>query len=460
MMSDVEKSTPTITNFSPFHIPFHTQVIHDVDTFDYSLGAHELLMSGSVGSGKSIIAAHLVVRHCLMYPRSRVLIGRLSLPDLKRTCFQTILEHLDCDELKDGKDYFYRETTGEIWFSNQSEIVPVTWSDKKFKRIRSINASAAWVEELTENDDEYKKAYFEIKSRVGRIPHIALQERFILGTTNPDGPQHWCYDYFIKSDSETRHVYYSVTEENPFLDRAYISQLKKDLDPREARRMLYGEWVDINAERIYYAYDSQRQYLKTQDYKIQDHLPITLNFDFNIGEGKPASSVAYQYDRARDTFHVFDELVIHGFRTLDIIEQWDALGYFSGKHEIIIHGDASGEARDTRSVMNDYEIIRKYLANKGIRFKMEVPRANPPIRVRHNKVNSYCLNEAGETRLFLYKKCKTVDEALRLTALKKGADFTREDDSKAYQHIGTALGYGLVYDTQRPTTVITSSKGR
>jgi hypothetical protein len=386
--------------------------------------------------------------------------GRRSLPDLKKTIFQTIIEHLECEELQEGRDYFYRETTAEIWLSNKSEFIPYTWADKKYKRVRSINASAAWFEELTENDQEDRQAYFEAKARIGRIPHIAQQERFILSCSNPDSPAHWAHRYFIQEESPTRRVYYSLTEQNPFLDKAYISQLKKDLDPREARRMLYGEWVDINAERIYYAYDSQRQYLKTQDYKIQDHLPITLNFDFNIGEGKPASSVAYQYDRARDTFHVFDELVIHGFRTLDIIEQWDALGYFSGKHEIIIHGDASGEARDTRSVMNDYEIIRKYLANKGIRFKMEVPRANPPIRVRHNKVNSYCLNEAGETRLFLYKKCKTVDEALRLTALKKGADFTREDDSKAYQHIGTALGYGLVYDTQRPTTVITSSKGR
>lgn len=451
-----ERSSPSLFTFNPFHIPFHTQAIYDLDNFDYSQGVFEQLYSGSVGSGKSLLAAHNVCKHLLRFPRAKVIMGRRSLPDLKKTIFSTILEHLECEELKEGKDYFYRETTAEIWFRNKSELVPYTWADKKFKRVRSINASAAWFEELTENDEEDKTAYFEAKARIGRIPHIAQQERFIIACTNPDSPAHWAYRYFIETPSETRKVYYSLTEKNPFLDPAYVRQLKMDLDPKEARRLLYGEWVDVNSERIYYAYDSDKQYLRNTKYKIDPRLPINISFDFNIGEGKPMSSVALQYDPFKDIFHVFDEVVVHGFRTADVMDEWEAKGYLDGRYEIRVNGDASGEARDTRSVLNDYEIIKKYLANLNLRFKMEVPRSNPPIRTRHNRVNAYCRNDLGQCRLFVYQGAPTVDEALRLTSLKKGADFTREDDSKAFQHIGTAVGYSVMFETNRIRTKVQS----
>jgi hypothetical protein len=328
-------------------------------------------------------------------------------------------------------------------------MVPYTWADKKYKRVRSINASSAIFEELTENDEEDRQAYFEAKARVGRIPSIATKERFIISCTNPDSPGHWAHKYFIETPQDSKKVYYSITEQNPFLDPAYIQQLKRDLDPREARRLLYGEWVEINAERIYYAYNSEKQFKKAEDYKINPAWPVMISFDFNISEGKPMSSCALQYDQANDVFHVFDQVVVHGFRTQDVMDEWEAKGYFDKKFEIIVHGDATGEARDTRSLLNDYEIIRKYLSNAGVKFRMEVPRVNPPIRVRHNRVNSYCMNDLGQTRLFVYKKAPTVDEALRLTALKKNRDFTVEDDSKAFQHIGTALGYSIVAVTNR-----------
>lgn len=80
-----ERSNPSLTTFSPFHIPFHGELIHDLAHFDFSTGAFEALLSGSVGSGKSILAAHLGVRHCIQYPRARIILARRSLPDLKKT---------------------------------------------------------------------------------------------------------------------------------------------------------------------------------------------------------------------------------------------------------------------------------------------------------------------------------------------------------------------------------------
>jgi len=108
----------------------------------------------------------------------------------------------------------------------------------------------------------------------------------------------------------------------------------------------------------------------------------------------------------------------------------------------VVHGDATGKARNTRSVQSDYDIIQDFLEDERVRFDIDVPRSNPPIRTRHNVVNGTICSKSGSRRLFVYKDAPTVDEGLRLTSLKKGAQYL-EDDSKSFQHITTALGYSV-----------------
>lgn len=248
----------------------------------------------------------------------------------------------------------------------------------------------------------------------------------------------------------TRRVFYSNTEENPFLDPAYIAQLKVDLSPREADRYIRGRWVEIRSEFIYFEYDSKEQYRAAVDYQVVPNSPVHLTFDFNIGLGKPMSCALFQY--IGDDFHVFAESVIEGARTADLIEDLDARGLLvRGERRYEINGDAAGKHRDTRSSRSDYDIIQQELAGRGIKFEYNVPLANPPIRTRHNRVNAYCKNDNGKRRLFIYKGCKVTDEGMRLTSLKKGAGYV-EDDSKAFQHITTAIGYGIVTTLQRQTS--------
>jgi hypothetical protein len=292
---------------------------------------------------------------------------------------------------------------------------------------------------------------------VGRLPNI--KEKWIVSCTNPDSPSsHW-YDYFFVKESKTKHIFLSRTEDNPFLPKEYIEQLKLDLDPKMARRMIYGEWLELDKSRVYYAYESTRN-LINKPYEINKKYPIILSFDFNIGEGKPMSSVAMQY--YNDTFHIFDEVVLLSARTADTMDEWHGKGYFNGEYEIVIHGDAAGKHKDTRNIQSDYDIIRKYLSNiTSLKFRSEVPLANPAIRTRHNRVNAYCLNADSKVRLFVYPKAKTVDKALRLTQLKKGGDYIEDDGpSHPYQHIGTAVGYAIMSETNKPTRPMVESYRR
>ncbi len=436
-------STPSFREFNPTVIPFQKRVLRDLLTrYNYELGTHEILLSGSVGSAKSILMAHVVLLHCLRYRGARVLLGRRALPDLKSTIYAKILEHME-GYLVEGRDYTKHDGSAFIKFANGSQIISRSWADNRFSKVRSLELSAACIEELTETEEAH--AYNEIKMRVGRLPHI--RENFIISATNPDSPSHWAYKYFITAESETRHVYYSITEQNPYLPRSYIEQLKRDLDPKMARRMLFGEWIEIANEVVYYAYDTTTQYLRDTEYKPHPTIPIWISWDFNIGEGKPLSVVAGQL--VNGTVHVFKEWVIEGMRTEESCEEIFESGILSHPGKIYLTGDAAGTHRDTRSKRSDYDIIKKYMSNLETKIDWELflTPANPPVRLRHNKVNALCKNDLGETRLYVYKGCKTVDEGLRLTQLKKSGQYI-EDDSKYYQHCTTSLGYMCVNMTR------------
>lgn len=438
-------STPSITQFDPSLIPFQIEVIRDVrKNFDYSIGIHEFLLSGSVGSAKSLLLAHLLVTHCLLYPRARALMGRQTLPDLKDTLIQKVIEHIG-DDLKQGRDYEYNRSAHKFTFFNNSELLSRSWHDKDFKKFRSLELSAAGIEEMSENSEEYKQFYFELIQRVGRLPHV--KESWIGGATNPDSPSHWIYKHFIATKKPNRHVYYSKTKDNPFLPASYIHTLKETLDPKQALRMLEGQWVEIDEEVVYYGYKSSRNF-KEHEYTIHPSYPIDISHDFNIGEGKPMSACVSQYIDGQ--FHFFKVFQVDGARTNDIMEEIYNAGIFQPGLKVRVFGDASAKSRDTRSIKSDYDIIRTFISNiePKVDFELLVPLANPPIRERHNLVNAACYNANGKVNLFVYKGAEGLDEGFRLTKLKKGGNYI-EDDSFRHQHVTTAAGYMIHYILRR-----------
>lgn len=460
-MTEFATSTPSFSEFDPTIIPYQDQVIDDVLCgFDYSKGVHEFLLSGSVGSAKSILLAHLGIRHVITYQKARIALVRKSMPDLKATIFRKVEEHME-GAFVEGLTYWVNHTTGTITYKNGSEIICRSWSDRKYMKLRSLELSAAIVEEITENDDEDKQGYMELKMRVGRLPHI--RENWIGSACNPDSPSHWVYDYFelqkdegltektselglgpFKDRKPTKHVYYSVTDDNPFLPDSYKLQLKTDLDPKQYMRMGKGRWIEIKSDGIYHQYDRLHNY-RDYPYQLNRALPLILSWDFNIGEGKPLSVAIMQFD---DSLHAFNEVVVEGMRTEDSLDELAGRGILDLPVNFIVCGDAAGKHRDTRNRRSDYDIIEQYLSNyktaddRRIYFEKLVPLANPAVRSRHNLVNSYLCNAIGERRLFVYKDAPTIDKALRLTKLKDTGQYI-EDDSKPYQHVGTALGYAL-----------------
>lgn len=454
-------SGTTLQTFNPYVIKTQAEVINLIRWgWDYKKGTPEILLSGSLGSSKSILLAHLAVTHCLINWKAEVFIGRRSLPDLKKTIWQEILDHLS--DLRESVDYRVNKSDYTITFvATNSKIICGSWADRKYKKFRSLRLSMVIIEELTENDEEDFEVLKTLKGRLRRRPWI--KENALICATNPDDPNTWQYKYFIEPQPHpTRFVFYSRTEDNPFLDPVYVEQLRADLDPISVRRYLNGEWVAIQGQGIYYCYDPKVNFKRDEEYQRDEKLPLDISWDFNIGNGKPLSITLGQY--RDDVFHVERSICIESISTHLMLDELQSMGYFDLGMKIRIFGDATGAARSTQSLHSNYEIIKNFLSNyldsKGrrITFEMKVPRSNPPIRARHNLVNAYLKNGNGQARLFIYKWATKLDEGLRLTKLKKGADY-QEDDANDYQHVSTSLGYWLCYaSTNKNLIALKNSK--
>lgn len=426
-------STPTLCEFDPNDVAWQFKALKKINQFNYNEGTHEVLLSGSAGSAKSLLLAHLIVVHCLENKNAHVLIGRASMPHLRDTLFQTILDHLDNDV-----QYEVNLSRCSITFPNKSKISSWSWSDKKYKKVRSYALSMAVVEELTENAQW--EFYKELKMRVGRLPKI--KKSLIVCATNPDSPSHWAYKYFISKPHPMRHVFYSLTEDNKFLPETYVQGIKETLAPKEIRRMLYGEWIEITSDVIYYNY-SQEKNLKREQFEVDLNYPIDLMFDFNIGQGKPMSAAFGQY--IKGIFYSYKSYIVHGADTNEILEEINSSGLFKLRGKFRVFGDASGRNKDTRSNNTDYTIIEAFLKRQNVQYEMCVPRANPPIRDRHNYANGAFCNSEKQIKFFCYDT--KIDEGLRLTKLRKGSDYL-EDDTFEYQHVTTAITYWIYYITR------------
>lgn len=468
LLADLPKiqreSKPTLYGFCPTAIPYQRRTLKLVRRkFDYDLGILEILLSGSYGSAKSVLLAHLAVTHCTENKGAHVAICRRALPDIKTTIFREILSHME-EDLVEGEDYWVNYTKAQIEFKNGSRISPVYWADRRYKRARSLAFSMVIIEEATENNEQDKEAFDEIKARLLRIK--GMRENVLICATNPDSPAHWLYDYFIAPNEggkkhPTRHVFYSVTEQNPYLDPKYIEGLRRDMDPKRARRYLDGEWVELTKDRVYYAYDPERNYRATEAYVVDERHPIYLSWDFNIGVGKPFSMTLFQW--IDDVFHFFNEVVIDGVRTEESLEELADQGLLDFQvPRYIVCGDASGKHKDTRNKRSDYDIImeflQKYVSRKTkqpLVVERWVPLANPALRKRHNETNARFCNAQDQVRLYVYSLAPTLNKGFRLVELKKGGDYI-EDDSKPYQHVTTAAGYGihacLTFGSSRPQT--------
>ena len=243
-----------------------------------------------------------------------------------------------------------------------------------------------------------------------------------------EGCRHWQW-----SENDEELIIYASTFVNlKNLPDDYIRKQMRAMDTSRFDRRVVSLWHTKGSGAIYHAFNRAQHV--TDEAEFDPALPILWTHDFNIGQDKPMSSALCQVKKAdgRIVLDVFDELILDSTDTNDSVSEFEERGW--NKFPVVVYGDASGKAKDTRSKTTDYGILRK----RGY-GNQRVPKANPPIRTRHNIVNARLKNAQGDIGLRLHPRVRALSKGLETVKIRKGAQYLEEESRE--QHVTTALGY-------------------
>ena len=183
---------------------------------------------------------------------------------------------------------------------------------EEFERLRGSNLAWFGVDELTYTPED---AWLRLEGRL-RDPKAARLCGFAVWT--PKGFD-WVYERFIANRVNGYETVIAQPFENRFLlDRIpdYYERLKSSYDARFYEQEVLGEYLSMNAGRVYYAFERGAN---VGPVLVNDRLPLMWALDFNVD---PMCSVIAQVEGER--VMVIDEIVLGRASTLDACEEFAA----------------------------------------------------------------------------------------------------------------------------------------
>lgn len=234
-----------------------------------------------------------------------------------------------------------------------------------------------------------------------------------------------------------------------------IEAARQDLDELSFQQEYEASFLNFSG-RAYYPFDRVTHCelgLKSRYYDKRS--PLLVCFDFNVEPGVAAIGQEILHQTLGPVTAWMGEVWIPQNSNTPAVCRKIAQDW--GKHEgdVLIYGDATGGARGSAKVDgSDWDLISAELRPKfGQRFKMRVPDANPPERVRVNAVNRRLRTASGKIRMLLDQaRCGHLAVDLEgVTLLAGGSGEIDKGDSKKNSkknseltHISDAIGYSIV----------------
>lgn len=241
----------------------------------------QILMSGTVGAGKSKIGCEKGYMLNTKYPGNRGLIVRKAFFDVRSsTINQTLLEDVIpeshivdhnkgehvIEHLTGERDRTGDPVTSEIHYhgldSGRSS------SDDLPKKIMSHEFGWIFVDEGTElSDDEWAglltRLRYDGAQQMGDYYPVPVQQ--IFTATNPAPPSHWMYEKFMRDGGEVgTSVYRMSLHENPGVSKQYRQRMENQLSGIHYQRLVEGEWVGAQG-MVYSEYDPLEHLVHPKD---------------------------------------------------------------------------------------------------------------------------------------------------------------------------------------------------
>jgi len=382
--------------------------------------------SGPIGSGKSQALCQEAIRLAYINKGRWGLLGAPTYPMLRDATQAALFEildsnHIPYDHNKAENVLTLRDTKSRILFRPVDE----------FERLRGTNLAWFGLDELTYTQEG---AWLRLEGRL-RDPKATQLCGFAVWT--PKGYD-WVYKKFVTEKVAGYQVVMAKPRENQYLLEKtpdFYDQLRLSYDERFYKQEVLGEYLNMNAGKVYCNFDRE---LHVKETKVDVSKPIYWANDFNVD---PMCSVVVQFQDDYQHVNVIDEIFLRDSSTQEatrmFLEKYGVL-----KAEIRILGDASGNQKQTTGA-TDYGTISSVFSElTGQKPLILTPPSNPSVRERIGAVNSKLKSALGVVQMTVDPKCTELVKDFEEVGYKESGMIDK-DSNKLRTHLSDALGYAV-----------------
>jgi len=334
-------------------------------------GTHRVVVfGGAIRGGKTYWLLLTLSYLALEYPRSRWVVIRRTLPDLKRTTFPSFSSIL-ADGVSDYVTSWNRDTN-VVTFANGSELMFMAESfdeDKDLNRFKGLEVNGAGLDEVNELQEQ---TFYKVQERIGSWNKAEGKPPIVcMATCNP--ANNWVksiiYERYKEGTLPERWSFIpSKITDNPHIPIEYLESLK-ELPPVQYARFVEGDWdvMDDVANPFLYEWDDTKHI--DDSVQLNRNVPVHISVDFNIN---PLCALVIQH-MGRGAV-VVDEIKIDKGSVDAFCDAVAALGVPMGL--IRITGDAMGKGGTVQQRDNSsaYTQIKRRLGMTDSQFLIP---ANP-----------------------------------------------------------------------------------
>ena len=363
---------------------------------------------GSIGVGKTFTLAHFIIDCIAKYPKIDILVAANTYTQLINATAKGIINTLDELQIP-----YHSALGGSRKYIQIGKSIIYLYSLDQYDNIRGIEVGALAFDEAAYSKRE------AIQVCWGRLRQkgMPLLARYF---TSPNG-FNWLYDFFVTNPDKNKKLIKASIFDNFHLEKDYIEDIISNyggLDNPLAKQELLGEFVNLNAGSIYWAFDREKH---VRPITPQPYLPVYVGQDFNV---RNMCGTFSQYQNM--VLQVFKENILRDSHANTHSTAESILKQLPNYQKLVIP-DSTGKAVKTNSSSkSDHQILRDY----GLEVVYNV---NPSIRDRQNTVNT--MFKKGQ--LFIDPSCKEL--------IKELETLSSRDKEGEVSHLGPALGYTCWY---------------
>ena len=391
--------------------------------------------SGPIGSGKSQALCQEAIKLSYLNAGRTGLIGAPTYPMLRDATQSALFEILDKSDLP----YEYNKAENLLVMRDTGSKILFRAVDD-FERLRGTNLAWFGLDELTYTAED---AWLRLE---GRLRDPKAKRLCGFGVWTPKGYD-WVHRRFISKSVEG----YDVAIARPFENRHvtdkvpdFYERLRHSYDAKFYQQEVLGEYLNASGGLVYHSFDRMKH---VTDLEIDPSLQLLWALDFNVD---PMCSIVAQI--LNGTVTVLDEVVMSRASTLEACQEFYDR-YPRHAAGVVIYGDASGNRMQTTGT-TDYQAIKEFFHRSGYGdVSYKVPRANPLVRDRIALTNAKLSSAAGETQIFVSKKCKELIRDFEEVSYKPDSNVIDKDKDQRRTHLSDALGY-LIWQECRPRSPV------